>query len=189
MIRYIFIFIILLQGIGMAIEEPKYTVIQKYDTFEVREYSSYIVAQTKVTGEHEDRGSNAFKTLAGYIFGKNEEKTKMKMTAPVTQEEIPNEPDSAIFSFVMPEQFSLQTLPKPLNENIIIKKISAKTVAALRYSGSWSLEKYKEHEEKLLKALQQEGLEIIGKPIFARYNSPFSLWFLRRNEVLIEISK
>ena len=173
----------------MAIEEPKYAVSKKYDAFELREYSSYIVAQTEVIGEDKGRGSKAFKTLAGYIFGKNKEKIRMKMTAPVIQKDVLNHSDTSVFSFVMPEKFSLDSLPMPINENIKIKKMSAKTVAALSYSGGWSLEKYKEHEEKLLKALNKNGVKIIGKPLFARYNSPFSLWFLRRNEVLVEVSR
>jgi len=188
MIRYIFLFIILLEGFVMAIEEPKYTVIKDYGVFELRDYAPYIVAQTKVTGKPEDMGSKAFKTLAGYIFGNNEEKTKMSMTVPVIQEDVASKPDTALFSFVMPEKFSMQTLPKPINESIVIKKIASKKIAALRYSGSWSLEKYKENEKKLLKAVEQNGFKIIGKPVFARYNSPFSLWFLRRNEVLVEVS-
>ena len=187
MIRYIFLFIILLEGFVMAIEEPKYTVIKDYGVFELRDYAPYIVAQTKVTGKPEDMGSKAFKTLAGYIFGNNEEKTKMSMTAPVLQEDATSRKDTALFSFVMPEKFSMQTLPRPINENIVIKQIASRTVAALRYNGSWSLEKYKKNENKLLELLEQNGFKIVGKPVFARYNSPFSLWLFRRNEVLVEV--
>jgi len=189
MIQYIFLFIILLEGLVMATEEPKYRVVKDYGTFEVRDYAPYIVAQTIVKGKQDDMGSKAFKTLAGYIFGKNEEKTKMSMTAPVLQEDATSKKDTAIFSFVMPEKFSMQTLPKPINENIVIKQIDSKTVAALRYSGSWSLEKYKKNEKKLLELLEKNGFKTVGKPVFARYNSPFSLWFLRRNEVLVEVSR
>ncbi|CAA6822604.1 MAG: SOUL heme-binding protein [uncultured Sulfurovum sp.] len=203
-----FVLLFILQGTLMGIEEPKYTVIQKNETFEVREYASYLVAQTKVTGNFDEIGGKAFKILFKYISGENQAQSKIKMTAPVLQEkekkeegqkiqmtapvmqEIDvNNAQSATISFVMPQDFTLATLPMPLDKRISIKEVLAKTIAVREYSGGWGEDNYKENEAILLKALEKEKIKTIGAISFARYNSPFSLWFLRRNEIMIEVEK
>ncbi|MCO4845108.1 MAG: heme-binding protein [Sulfurovum sp.] len=204
MIR-IFLLIVTLQGTLMAIEEPKYTVIQKNDTFEIRKYASYLVAQTEVTGTFDEMGGKAFRILVKYISGENQQRSKIKMTAPVIQENTDQEgqkiqmtapviqemdtinPQSATFSFVMPQYFTLETLPLPLDKRITIKEIPAKTVAVREYSGGWGEEKYKKNEAILINALNDAKIKAMGKPSFARYNSPFALWFMRRNEIMIEV--
>lgn len=191
----------------MATEEPKYTLIQKYEAFEIREYAPYLVAQTKVTGEFDEMGGKAFRILFKYISGENQQKSSIKMTAPVIQESSKQEgqniamrapviqetdkedSQSTTFSFVMPQNFTLETLPLPLDERITLKEVPAKRVAVREYSGGWGEEKYKKNEATLLKALEDAGIKTIGKPIFARYNSPFTLWFMRRNEIMIEVQK
>jgi len=191
----------------MAIEEPKYIVIQKNDMFEIREYAPYVVAQTEVTGTFDEMGGKAFRILFKYISGENQQRRNIEMTAPVIQENRQQEgqkiqmtapviqeidtsnPQSTIYSFVMPQEFTLAKLPLPLDKRINLKEIPAKTVAVLEYSGSWGEEKYKKNEALLLKALDAAGIKTIGKPNFARYNSPFSLWFMRRNEVMIEVQR
>jgi len=203
----ILILLLILKGTLMAIEEPKYTVIEKNDTFEIRKYTGYVVAQTEVTGEFDEMGAKAFRILVKYISGENQQRTKIQMTAPVIQEssqkvgqkiqmtapviqEIDTiDPQSATFSFVMPQSFTLATLPLPLNKRIKLKEIPEKTIAVLEYSGGWGEEKYKKNEAILLKALNDLNIKIIGKPSFARYNSPFALWFMRRNEIMIEIKR
>lgn len=203
----IFIILLILKGTLMAIEEPKYIVIQKNDMFEIREYAPYVVAQTEVTGTFDEMGGKAFRILFKYISGENQQRRNIEMTAPVIQENRQQEgqkiqmtapviqeidtanPQSTIYSFVMPQEFTLATLPLPLDKRINLKEIPAKTVAVLKYSGSWGEEKYKKNEALLLKALDDAGIKTIGKPNFARYNSPFSLWFMRRNEVMIEVQR
>ncbi len=194
-----------LEGTLMAIEEPKYIIMQKSDTFEIRKYAPYLVAQTEVSGTFDEMGGKAFRILVKYISGQNQERSKIKMTAPVIQEPSKQEgqkiqmtapviqepsqtnPKSAIFSFVMPQTFTLATLPAPLDSRIQLKEIPGKIVAVRTYSGSWSEEKYKKNEDLLLKALAIANIQTIGKPSFARYNSPFALWFMRRNEIMIEL--
>lgn len=189
----------------MAIEEPAYQVIQKNEIYEVRTYAPFIVAQTEVSGSFDAAGSKAFRILFNYISGENQQKENIQMTAPVIQQNstangikidmtapVIQEMDESrtkvsIYSFVMPESFTLATLPEPLDKRVTLKQIPPRTVAVLKYSGSWSELRYKEKESILLKALNDDSIKIIGKPEFARYNSPFSLWFLRRNEILIEI--
>ena len=203
----ILILLLTLKGTLMAIEEPKYTVIEKNETFEIREYGPYLVAQTQVTGEFDEIGTKAFKILFKYISGENQQRSKIKMTAPVIQENVEQigqkiqmtapviqeidtiDAKSATISFVMPQHFTLDTLPLPIDKRIKLIEIPAKTVAVLEYSGGWGEEKYKKHEAILLEALNNSEIKIIGKPNFARYNSPFSLWFMRRNEVMIEVKR
>ena len=203
----IFFLLIILKGTLMAIEEPKYTTIEKHDTFEIRKYAPYLVAQTEVTGTFDEMGGKAFRILVKYISGENKQQRKIKMTAPVIQENTEqsgqkiqmtapviqevdiNSPKQAFFSFVMPQKFTLETLPIPLDKRITLKEIPSKTVAVRLYTGSWGEEKYKENEAILLKALDDAGIKTVGKPSFARYNSPFALWFMRRNEIMIEIQR
>ena len=203
----IFFLIIALKGSLMATEEPKYTVIGKYDKFEIRKYAPYIVAQTEVSGSFDEMGRKAFRILFKYISGENEKRNKIRMTAPVIQENsdrtgqkiqmtapVIQEVDNAnhqraLFSFVMPEIFTLDTLPIPLDKRVKLKEISSKTVAVLQYTGSWSEKKYNKKVAVLLEALKCADIRIVGKPIFARYNSTFSLSFFRRNEIMIEIEK
>lgn len=99
------------------------------------------------------------------------------------------DPQSALIGFVMPQNFTLDTLPLPLDQRITLKEVQAKTVAVRTYSGSWSQKKYNQQEGLLLGALLKAKIKTIGKPIFARYNSPFALWFMRRNEIIIEIER
>ena len=189
----------------MAIEEPKYTVVEKHDRFEIREYAPYVVAQTKVTGTFDEMGGKAFRILVKYISGENQQRSKIKMTAPVIQESSnrsgqkikmtapvmqevdTNSPTQAVFSFIMPQKFTLNSLPIPLDKRITLKEIPTKTIAVWKYSGSWGEEKYKQNEAMFLNALDNANIKTIGQPSFARYNSPFALWFMRRNEIMVEI--
>lgn len=203
--KRIILLLLFLKGSLMAIEEPAYQVIQKNEIYEVRTYAPFIVAQTEVSGSFDAAGRKAFRILFNYISGENQQKEniqmtapviqqnstvngiKIDMTAPVIQEMDESRTEVSIYSFVMPESFTLATLPEPLDKRVTLKQIPPRTVAVLQYSGSWSELRYKEKESILLKALNDDSIKIIGKPEFARYNSPFSLWFLRRNEILIEI--
>lgn len=191
----------------MAIEEPKYTLIEKNDTFELRAYASYVVAQTEVTGSFDNMGSKAFRILFKYISGENQQRSNIEMTAPVIQENTKQEgqkiqmtapvlqeldtanPQSASYSFVMPENFTLASLPLPLDKRITLKEIPAKTVAVRVFSGSWGEKNFKQNETLLLNVLNKANIKTIGQPSYARYNSPFSLWFMRRNEIMIEVEQ
>jgi hypothetical protein len=186
---------------AMAYEQPAYEVVKKYDGFELRRYAPCIVAETTVTGDFTGVGNTAFRTLAGYIFGKNKGSQKIPMTAPVNQTpaegvKIPmtapvtQTPAAAtssfVFCFYMPSSETLDTLPEPEDPRVRLRQVPARTVAARTYHGGWSEKLYREHEAALLDAIRTAGLTPAGPPEFARYNSPFTLWFLRKNEVLVE---
>ncbi len=179
----------------MAIEEPAYTVISKTSKYEVRKYGPLIVAQTTVTTDFENAGNQAFRILAAYIFGANHSKTKIAMTAPVNQEKIKmtapvtqsQEQSGFLVQFTMPKDYTLETLPTPNDSRVVLKEMPAKKVAVFLYSGSWSEARYQAKLNEFKEALKNDSVPTTGEPVLARFNSPFQLWFLRRNEIWIEI--
>ena len=195
--------IFLIPVMAMAIEEPDYQVVGQYDDFELRLYAQYIVAEVDVQGEFNQSDNNAFRILAGYIFGDNSASEKMSMTAPVESTRTAKGEKMAMtapvtataasddgqttYAFVMERKYTLQTLPVPNDSRIRIRSMPERTMAVHRYSGRWTEDKYLQKEEALRSALDAHGVQTVGDPVLARYNSPFSLPFLRRNEVMIEI--
>jgi hypothetical protein len=192
-------------GSALALEEPEYRVVERQADFELRRYAPYLVAETRVSGDFEDAGGAAFRILADYIFGNNSARKKIEMTAPVSQRPgegqrigrqspvqqraapAAGEVGNYYVSFVMPSRFTRDTLPVPNDDRVRIREVPGGLVAARRYSGFWTEERYREQHDVLQAALDRAGLEETAPPVYARYNSPFSLWFLRRNEVLIAV--
>jgi DNA gyrase inhibitor GyrI len=182
-----------------ALEEPAYSIIEKQGKFEIRQYESYIVAETMMGGNFKEAGNEGFRRIFKYISGENRARKSISMTAPVNIKQISEiismtapvnlqkADGSWIITFFMPSEYSMDTLPEPEDSRIVIKQVEAKKVAALRYSGTWSKDRYERKKLILLKWMTDNQLSPAGGPIFARYNSPFSLWFLRRNEVLVPI--
>ena len=182
-----FIFILMVQP-AMAIEEPEFEVLQSHDDYEVRRYVPHIVAEVDVAGDDGDPGRAAFRILAGYIFGDNEAETKMSMTAPVTSQAVGDDEKALYtYAFFMESEYTMETLPKPVDTRIRLVEKPARVIAARRYSGRWSASNYEKNEAALMAALADDGVVLAGEPYLARYNSPFTLWFMRRNELLVEI--
>jgi len=188
---------LLWRGDPLAYESPSYRVVEKLSGVELRAYEPYRVAEVTVDGELETAGSRGFRILAKYIFGDNEGKRKIAMTAPVSQEKsegsrvamtapVTQEKagDRYTIQFMMPSDYSRDELPRPRDRRISIRELPARTFAAIRYSGTWSEQNYRKHLEQLMSTLRAEGYEPVGEPIWARYNPPFMPWFLRRNEIL-----
>ncbi len=192
----------LIGGPIMAIEEPAFSIVKQEAPFELRAYEAYCVAETVIaSSDFNEAGNQGFRRLFRYIQGENQSQKKLPMTAPVGIEasgpvKIPMTapvgqslgPDGYQVWFVMPKGETLETLPKPTNPEVRIRCIEARTVAVLRYSGSWSESRYEAKKAELLNWIKKEKMVSVGTPLLARYNSPFTLWFLRRNEVQIEIS-
>ena len=173
---------------AMAIEEPEFEVLKSNDDYEVRLYVPHIVAEVDVKGDEGDPGRAAFRILAGYIFGDNEAETKMSMTAPVTsQAGGEGEGEHFTYAFFMESSYTMETLPKPMDARIRLVEKPARVIAARRYSGRWSTSNYQKNESALMAALANDGVVLSGEPYLARYNSPFTPWFMRRNELLVEI--
>ena len=186
---------------ALAIEKAKYTVLEKEDDFETRQYDSQIVAETYVDGDLEDVGNEGFRRLYGYISGDNKKKQsismtapvgqkagseKIAMTAPVKQEKKDNQ---WRITFLMPAEYTLETLPEPNDNRVKLKADPGRLMAAVRYSGTWSEDGYEENMALLEEYIQKRGLTKAGDPVWARYDPPFMPWFLRRNEVLIPVEK
>ena len=184
-----------------ALEEPKYSVLKEYENFEIRNYASYLVAEVDIEGSYNKSGNEAFRILAGYIFGDNQSSMKMNMTAPVESEAIqPSERmnmTAPVFSnkningytyrFVMESKYTQETLPVPNNSKIRITEIKNRVMAVIGFSGRWSQKNFEKHEQILVNDLKNEGIGIASEAIYARYNAPFTPWFLRRNEIMYEI--
>lgn len=162
----------------MALEEPTYEVLLSVGDVEFRRYEPYLLAEVTVEGEGRD--SRAFRILASYIFGDNDESEKMNMTAPVET----RGPD---YAFVMERKYSRESLPRPNDGRIRIVERKERVVAALTFSGRWSQRNIRRHERQLIEALRDMDVEMTGAPELARYNSPFAPWFLRRNEIIVPV--
>ena len=205
-ILFVFILLISISQTGCvffgirSLEEPKYNVLEKDGDFELREYESFLVAQTVVKDDFDKAGNVSFKRLFGYISGENIKKEKMSMTIPVvaqseTNEEIKmtipvlaeDKAEGWLFSFVLPSKYDLESIPLPLNDKVFIAEIKERKVAVLRFSGFWSDKYLEEKNEMLINWAIDNKLEIISSPSFATYDPPFAIPFLRRNEVMIEI--
>jgi hypothetical protein len=185
-------------GNAMA-EEPKYKVIKKSGDFEIRRYEPFIVAETVVdTGDIDAASSEGFRRLAGYIFGGNQPKQKMEMTAPVTTQRSEKiemtapvtsakRGGSTVITFMMPSSYAMETLPVPNDGRVILREVPARTLVSISFSGRWTNENFSEHLKELEEWITSERLETFGEPILARYNAPFVPSFLRRNEILKEV--
>jgi len=192
-------------GIRTA-EELKYNVISKSAAFEIREYQPYISAVASMKGSYKAVQGDLFRILAGYIFGKNSTDSKIAMTAPVqtnpeikdTSEKIAmtapvlvNPESEGIWkmAFSMPSKYTMQSLPKPLDPRVTLVEVPVKKFAVIRFSGSYSdLKKRRTKAEELSKWLStHHQYTKVSEPVFAGYDPPFTLPFLRRNEALIEI--
>lgn len=196
-------FIAAMPNTAHAIEEPAYTVIQKTDVFEVRQYAPYLVAEVIVPGPASEAGSQGFSLLGGYIFGKNKGERKLEMTAPVTQTALESSPPVKLemtapvtqapaaggfaVQFVMPKGYTLATLPEPVDAKVKLREVLGQRVAVIRFSGGWSQSAFEAQLQTLRAALATAGIQTQGEPVSSRYNSPFSLPFLRRNEIWLHL--
>jgi hypothetical protein len=184
-----------------AIEEAKYEVLINERDFELRQYKAHIVAETTVEGDFSEVGNEGFRRLFRFISGENLRRQTIAMTAPVDQKEssekikmtapVNQQKDAGVWivSFLMPSSYTLETIPQPVDERIHIREVPSRLVAAVRYSGTWSRTRFEKEKARLEGFILKHNLKSTGEAIFARYNPPFTLWFLRRNEVLIPVER
>jgi len=199
--------LLLISGETMAIEEPSYTVLSQVEDFELRRYDEQLVAQTWVSGDQDTASRQGFKILADYIFGNNTapsgESSKISMTAPVTMQSdnLNGQASRKIamtapvsmqqnngkwrVQFTMPSQYTMQTLPKPNNPDVKIVQVPAQTYGVIKFSGLAGSKKVAKKTEMLKSWMQTQKLVITGTPELARYNPPWTLPFMRRNEVMM----
>ena len=167
---------------AIAIEEPVYRVEKAWEAeqIEIRAYAPRVMA---VTGMNED-SDGGFKVLAGYIFGGNAEEEKIAMTAPV-QQSMAGEKEMA---FMMPAEYALKDLPQPEDQRVSFREAPAYTAAVIQFSGWASAEKADENWQQLRRFLIAEGIDITGEPTLNQYNPPWTLPFMRRNEIIVPVA-
>ena len=195
----------------MAIEEPPYQVLQQDGAFEIRHYAPQLVAQTWAEGDMDAASNRGFRRIANFIFGNNQvpnsdQSASIAMTAPVTVEPVsppmtmtgplslsPTSPapiESATkwrIQFVMPNSYTLATLPQPRSEAIEVREIPSKTFLVHRYSWFNTTSRVQEKIDATLQWAQQHALTVIGTPQLARYDPPWTLPMFKRNEIHVEI--
>jgi len=185
----------------MATEEAEYDVVQQDGDFELRDYATQVVAEVVVSGSFSRAGNSAFRPLFNYISGDNTVQAKIAMTAPVSQTAQSRKiamtspvgqrasGDDWVVSFMMPAEFTMDTIPTPTDPAVKLREIPAHRMAVVRYSGRWTKKRYQSHLEALLSWVSAKDLVVSGEPVFARYNGPFTPWFMRRNEILLPVAK
>lgn len=189
-------------GIRSA-EEASYAVLVDQDRFQVREYETLVVAETVVEKNFDEAGNIAFKRLFGYISGANRAQTEIAMTAPVMALDEDSSSGAQIsmtapvtgeksaggwrFAFVLPAGHSLEEAPAPTNPDVRLVQVPARKVAVIRYSGNWNEISYQSNLKLLQDWMLQNQFEAASLPRVAGYDPPWTLPFLRRNEVLIDI--
>ncbi len=165
------------------IEQYPYKVVKKYDNFEIRNYEDALFTSVKLnTNNYDKTSSKGFSILAGYIFGGNEKEEKIAMTSPVamTLEE------NSTMLFLVPKEYSKESLPKPNDASIEFKEMPAKKVAAITFGGWANDEKIASYKMKLIKALDKEGIKYTNNYFFLGYNAPMEV-INRKNEVIVEL--
>ena len=181
------------------VETPDYRVSSKSGNFEIREYGPTIVAEVTVAGERDKAIQRGFGIIADYIFGNNLSSAKVAMTAPVTQQSSEKIAMTAPVTqqakgqswnvrFVMPSKYTMATLPKPVNPEVALIELPATRFAAIRFSGSASQDSLDQQEAQLRAFMAEGGLTAINTPQYAFYDAPWTLPFMRRNEIMIEIT-
>ena len=201
--RLWFFTLLIFSNTAMASEEPKFTLLEKEQAFELRAYAPKIIAEVVVDGDMRDASSKGFRLIADFIFGNNTSQTgksqNISMTAPVSIEPraekismtapvgVQQGNEGWKVYFVMPSQYDLETLPKPNNPLVSIKQIPSQKFAIVRFSGLVDEEKMAKKVVELTHWIESKKLKVIGAPELARYNPPWTLPFLRRNEVMIAV--
>jgi effector-binding domain-containing protein len=180
-------------------EQAAYEVIFRQDEVEIRNYKELIIAETEIDGDYNNSGSIGFNRLAGYIFGRNIQKQQIPMTSPVYREAVSEKIAMTApviqqktnqkwsMAFVMPAEYSLETLPEPLDPMVVIKQIPSKKVAVLVYSGSLNAERITDKSQQLLSWLKANQYTPLSIARSAAYDPPWTIPTLRRNEIHIDI--
>ena len=208
-----FLFSFLCIGNVMAIEEPKYEIIQKDGAFEIRKYAPILIAETIVEGDMDEASNKGFRLIADFIFGNNlavdsNTNRKIDMTAPVTVEPMsqkiamtapvtvePQFSDANMqaakkwrIHFVMPSQYTLANIPKPKNDAITLKEIPSKYFLVHSYSWLNTLSRVQTKTDETLEWANRKGLKVIGAPQLSRYDPPWTLPMFKRNEIMLELT-
>jgi len=171
-------------GSCMAVERPKYSVELSDTPYEIRDYVPTVIAVVHVDGDRSEAVNAGFRILANYIFGGNQEKDKIAMTAPVKQQSLATGWD---VSFTMPASYTISTLPSPNDARVHMIQVPQRRAAVIKFSGFWSDTNLKSHEAQLLQWVKTQKLVATSMPTYAYYDPPWTPWFFRTIEVMVDV--
>ena len=186
---------------AMAVEEPAFKAVLQEGSFEVRDYPPLVVAEVTVSGDQKEAASKGFRLLAGYIFGGNTRRQSIAMTAPVAQAQTSEKiamtapvtqiqnANAWVVRFTMPKGYSLDTLPQPNDPQVKLRALPASRFAVLQFSGLAEIDDVSARTAELQKRVTKHKLRPTGPVSLAQYNPPWTLWFMRRNEVMVEVAR
>lgn len=182
------------------VEQAEYSVVEQKDGYEIRNYTKHLVARVTVTGTYDETLNEGFRIIAAYIFGENTTEQKIAMTAPVTEQKVSEkiamtapvtseqtDEETRIISFVMPRSYTMETLPRPVDTRIQIVEVPEKKMAALSFSWFRNAKRVEKKETELLSLLDRDQVTVVGNPIYAGYNDPWTPPWLTRSDILVEV--
>ena len=186
---------------AMATDEPAYTLVERVGPVEIRDYPALIVAEVEVAGERSRATGQGFQPLANYIFGDNQPRADIAMTAPVTASRAGQDIATAApvasratgegrwtVSFIMPSEWTMDTLPVPNDPNVRVRQAAPRRVAVIAFSGVMTDRRAERRQTELEAFLANRGMQAQGAPTYAAYNPPWIPGPFRRNEIWIEIA-
>ena len=192
----------LLGGPAMAVETPRYATVLRDGDHELRDYPALVVAEVTVEGDQKTAANRGFRLLANYIFGGNRKRAEIAMTAPGAQQavgekiamtapgaQVPGAAGTWKVRFTMPSAWTLDTLPVPNDARVSLQRIEPARLAVRRFSGLARPDDVQAQSAALLAWVQARGLHPTGPVTLAQYNPPWTPWFLRRNEVMVDVAR
>lgn len=182
-----------------ATEEPPHQTLVKDGKYEIRQYEPTIVAEVEISGDMRRAGNSGFRPLADYIFGNNTARSEIAMTAPVTRvksEKIAMtapvtrtmDDDTWTVAFVMPSEWTMETLPVPNNPDVTLREVPGELMATVKFAGVGRERVFAQKEEALQTWLSEQGYEVVGAARYAGYDAPWVPGPFRRNEVMIPVA-
>ena len=179
-------------------ETPSYTVERTDGPIELRAYAPRLMAEVTVSGSQSQSITAGFRGLAGYIFGGNDGGAKVAMTTPVTQ--VPGNTIAMttpvtqmardgtwLVQFMMPSEFTLDTLPKARDPNIRFVTVPANRQIVLQFSGLAGGKVLTAKEGELRSWARGQGYSVAAGPFYYFYDAPMTLPWNRRNEVAFSL--
>lgn len=172
-------------------EQQVYQVVKELDDVELRAYDDCVLAEVRIDGSFQNVGNKAFNPLFSFISGRNTSQRKIAMTAPVLQEVPSGEPKPQEYAvaFVMPAGSTRADLPDPADQRVQLREVPAHTALAVRFSGRWSGSSFEKHVATIKNTALDQDYVLVGDPRYARFNPPWTPWFLRHNEVVWSIKE
>jgi hypothetical protein len=184
-------------------EEASYIIVDQQEEFELRQYAGLVIVETTVKKGFKEAGKEAFGKLFGYISGENKSRQEIAMTAPVLVNQASADTGKSIdmtsqvivdeindgwrYAFVLPNSFTMANAPIPVNPKIRLVQVQPKLVAVLSYSGLLNEDNFRDNSVRLSNWISKNQLESLSLPRVAGYDPPWTIPFLRRNEIMIDV--